>query len=222
MLKQTKYMFIAAFILLTSASFGQKILSEGTVVYDVSVQTGSNQPQMADMFDGASATLFLKGGLSRSEMKSALGSSVTIHDNKSGQAFVLREYGTQKLLIKMTRDNWNDKNKKYDGITFTKTNETKVIAGYNCTKAVAQLKDGSSFTVYYTEDIKTENTDYDAQFKTLPGLPLEYESVVGNLKVKYTASKISFDPVPVQKFEMPKGGYRELTYEESLKGGAAK
>jgi hypothetical protein len=37
--------------------------------------------------------------------------------------------------------------------------------------------------------------------------------------VKYAASKVSFDPVPMQKFEAPKSGtgYRELTYEESVK-----
>ena len=62
----------------------------------------------------------------------------------------------------------------------------------------------------------TENKDYDYQFRSLPGLPLEYESSVGNLKVKYTASKITFDPVPVQKFSIPVSGYRELTYQESI------
>ncbi len=209
-----------ALVILTTWANAQKILSEGSIVYDVSVQTGTNQPQLADMFDGASATLYLKAGLSRSELVSALGSSVTIHDNKTGNGIVLREYGTQKLLIKMNRNNWLDKNKKYEGITFTRTSETKTIAGYKCEKATANLKDGTSFTVYYTQELTAENKDYDAQFKSLPGLPLEYESSVGNLKVKYTASKIKFDPVPIQKFEMPKSGYREMTYEESVKGTA--
>jgi len=205
-------------IFLAGFATAQKILSEGSVLYDVSVQTGSDQPQLADMFDGASATLYLKGGLSRSELVSALGSSVTIHDNKTGNGTVLREYGSQKLLIKMNRNNWQDKNKKYEGIRFTNTGETKTIAGYKCQKAIANLKDGSSFTVYYTDEITTENKDYDAQFKSLPGLPLEYESTVGKLKVRYSASRISFDPVPIQKFETPKAGYREMTYEESVKG----
>jgi len=172
---------------------------------------------MADMFDGAQAILSLRGSLSRSELNSALGSTVTIYDHRTGNGVVLRDFGTQKLLIKMNRDNWVDKNKKYEGIIFKQTGETKNIAGYKCEKAEALLKDGSRFTVFYTKEVVTENTDYDPQFKDLPGTALEYESVVGNLKIKYTASKISFDPVPMQKFEIPKSGYREMTYEESTK-----
>jgi len=200
-------------------ALAQKMMSEGTLVYTISVQTGSKEPQMADMFDGASTTIYLKGGLSRSDMVTALGTSTTIYDSRSGSGAVLKEYSGQKLLIKMNRNNWVDKNKKYEGITFTPTNETKTIAGYTCKKAIAKLKDGTSFTVYYATDLTTENKEYDYQFKTLPGLALEYESTVGNLHVRYTASKINFDPVPAQKFAVPQSGYREMTYEESSKAG---
>lgn len=198
----------------------QKVLSEGVIVYDITIQTGSKEPQLADMFDGAKTTIYLKGGQSRTEMVSPLGSTTTIFDARSNAGAVLKEYGNQKLLIKMTKEDWTDLNSKYSGIAFTLENETKEIAGYQCQKAHAKLKDGSSFTVFFTKDLATENKDYDFQFKNLPGLPLEYESVMGNLKVKYSASKIAFDPVPLQKFAIPTAGYRQLTYAESknLKG----
>ena len=198
----------------------QKVLSEGVIVYDITIQTGSKEPQLADMFDGAKTTIYLKGSQSRTEMVSPLGSTTTIFDARSNAGAVLKEYGNQKLLIKMTKEDWTDLNSKYSGIAFTLENETKEIAGYQCQKAHAKLKDGSSFTVFFTKDLATENKDYDFQFKNLPGLPLEYESVMGNLKVKYSASKIAFDPVPLQKFAIPTAGYRQLTYAESknLKG----
>lgn len=195
----------------------QRTLSEGAVFYDVSVQTGSSQPQMADMFDGAKAVMYLRGSWSRSELNSALGNTATIYDHRGGTGIVLREFGAQKLLIRMNRDNWSDKNRKYDGIKFTPTGETKTIAGYQCERADAVMQDGTRFSVYFTRDIRIENSEYDPQFRTLPGLALEYESVMGNLKVRYTASRVSFDPVPMQKFETPKSGYRELTYEESIR-----
>jgi len=215
---QRLFLFLVGSILAIPA-LAQKMMSEGTLVYTISVQTGSKEPQMADMFDGASTTIYLKGGLSRSDMVTALGTSTTIYDSRSGNGAVLKEYSGQKLLIKMNRNNWLDKNKKYEGISFTPTNETKIIAGYTCKKATAKLKDGTSFTVYYTTDLTTENKEYDYQFKTLPGLALEYESTVGNLHVRYTASKINFDPVPAQRFAVPQSGYREMTYEESSKVG---
>ncbi|MBS1749076.1 MAG: hypothetical protein JST63_04160 [Bacteroidetes bacterium] len=199
----------------------QKILSEGTIVYDITVQTGSKEPQLADMFDGAKTTVYLKGSQSRTEMVSPLGTTTTILDAKNNTGVVLKEYGNQKLLIKMNKQDWDDVNKKYAGIVFTIENEAKNIAGYECQKALAKLKDGSTFIVYFTKELITENKDYDYQFKTLPGLPLEYESSMGNLKVKYTASRIAFDPVPVQRFSVPVSGFRQLSYQESknLKSG---
>ncbi|HEX5023654.1 MAG TPA: hypothetical protein VFV68_00215 [Agriterribacter sp.] len=210
-------LFVALTVLVSNKAHSQKILSEGTIVYDITVQTGSKEPQLADMFDGATTTVYLKGSQSRTEMVSPLGSTITLQDARTREGVVLKEYGSQKLLIHMTSQDWADVNRKYTGITFTRENESKVIAGYQCQKAVAKLKDGTSFTVFYTRDLMTENKDYNYQFKELAGLPLEYESSVGNLKVKYTVSKIGFDPVPMQKFTIPVSGYRELTYQESTK-----
>lgn len=79
------------------------------------------------------------------------------------------------------------------------------------------MKDGSTFVVYYTSDIIPENREYDYMFKNLNGLPLEWELVQGKLKIKYTLSKINLNPIPVSRFDIPKSGYRELTYEESKK-----
>lgn len=208
-------------VLVANNLLAQKVLSEGTIQYDISVQTGSSEAKMADVFDGATGLVFIKGNQSRTELRSAIGNSVTIYDSKAGTGVVIREFGAQKLLIRMNAKNWTDKNKKYEGMTFTKTGETKKIAGYNCEQAIAKLADGNTFTVYFTTEMILENRNYDAQFKNLPGVPLEYESIMGNLRVKYTASRISFDPVPVQRFEIPSSGYREMTYEESIKAVSA-
>jgi len=211
-------LILPAIIILPGATaIAQKVLSEGMIVYDVSVQTGTDKAKMADVFDGASGLVYIKGNQSRTELKSAIGSSTTIYDSKASTGVVIREFGSQKLLIRMNAKNWADKNKKYDGMTFTKTGETKKIAGYNCEQAIAKLSDGSSFTVFYTTELILENKGADGQFRNLPGVPLEYESVMGNLKVKYSANKVSFDPVNTQRFEIPTSGYREMTYDESLK-----
>src|SRR5207237_8344951 len=104
-------------------------LSELTLVYDAVISTGSKEPKLADTFDGATATVYIKGTMSRSEMVSALASFTTIHDSRTGTSVILQEVSGQKLLIRMTADDWKDKNKRYEGITFTNTEETKMIAG---------------------------------------------------------------------------------------------
>ena len=209
--------FCLLFLGCALVAFGQKKISDLTLVYDAAVTTGNAEPRMADAFDGSTTTIYLKGNMSRSEMVSALFSSTTIHDSKAGTAVVLREVSGQKLLIRMTATDWKEKNAKYQGTTFENTRDTKEIAGYKCTKAVAKMNDGSSFTVYYTTDIVPENKEYDYHFRNLNGLPLEYELSQRNLTIRYTVSKINMNPVPGSKFDVPMSGYREMTYDESKK-----
>jgi GLPGLI family protein len=202
-----------------SPVWAQKKVSELTLVYDVVVTTDSPEPKMADAFDGSSATVYIKGAMSRSEMVSALASFTTIHDARTGASVLLQEVSGQKLLIRLNADNWKEKNKRYDGIVFTDTKETKVILGYTCKKAIAEMKDGTTFTVFYTDEIIPDNQEYNYQFKNLKGLPLEYERSMKKFKMKYTVSKIDINPVPVSRFDIPQNGYREMTYEESRKLG---
>src|SRR5258706_11629202 len=114
---------------------GQKIISEGSLVYNISIKTGSKEPNMADMLDGATTTVYIKGNQTRSEMISSLGSESTIHDSRTATGVILKDYSGQKLMITLTKDDWEKKNKKYEGITYETTNETATIAGYNCKKA---------------------------------------------------------------------------------------
>jgi GLPGLI family protein len=209
------FLFVCVFNLFDSSA--QKSLSEGSLVYNISVETGSSQPKMADMLDGATTTVYLKGSESRTEMVSGLGSEATIYNATTGNGVILKDYSAQKLMITLTPEDWNKNNKKYDGITFENTGETTDIVGFKCQKAIAKLKDGSTFTVYYTTDINVTNKDYDYQFRTLPGLAVQYEMQSGKMKFKFTLAKVNYSVVPASKFEIPKTGYRVLTYDETLK-----
>lgn len=214
-MKIHRFILLMLFSILALYSSAQKTLSEGSLVYNISVETGSAEPKMADMLDGATTTVFLKGNMSRTEMVSGLGSEATIHNATTGSGVILKDYSGQKLMITLTPEDWEKNNKKYDGITFENSGEASVIGGFNCKKAVAKLKDGSTFTVYYTSDVSLSNKNYDYQFKTLPGLAVQYEMQSGKMKFKFTLSKINYDSVPALKFEIPKSGYRVLSYEET-------
>ena len=216
-MKSFKSFLIIALVLSGAFANAQKTINEGMLVYNISIETGTKAPQMADMLDGATTTIYLKGGQSRSEIVSSLGSEITIHDSKTGAGTILKDYSGQKLMISLTKEDWGKKNSKYEGITFENTNETQTIAGYNCKKAIARLKDGSSFVVYYTPELEVSDKDYEYQFKTLRGLALQYEWQSGSTKFKYTLSKISFDAIPASKFETPKSGYRIMNYGEVKK-----
>lgn len=207
------------FILLTGNLFAQKRITEGVISYDIVVNTGNSNPSIANMFDGATSIVYVKGYLSRFERVSSLGLESTIVDAKTGKINVLKEYGEQKYMIIMNADNWKDANKKYKDIVFSIKEETKEIAGYKCQKAIGKMPDGSEISVFFTKDLITDNRDFEYAYKSLPGLAMQYETTVGSLKVTYTVSKVSFNIVPANKFEIPKSGFRVMTYEESIGAG---
>jgi len=197
-------------------------LTEATISYDIIINTSNTSPQAADLLDGATSVIYLKGNSSRSEMVSSLGTQATIIDGKTGNVAILKEYGDQRYMIRMTPDNWKQSNKKYEGVSFTYYDEYKTIANYKCQKAIGRLADNTTFTVYFTRDLIPVNKDFQYLNKNLPGLAMQYEATMGKMMVTYTVSTINMNPVPQIKLDIPKTGYRVMTYEESkgLENGA--
>jgi GLPGLI family protein len=207
-------MLVCCCLLTLDTVQAQKKVSELTLVYDYSVYIGNVK---SDNIGNASHTIYIKGSKSRSEMTNALFSSTTIFDASTGFAVILKEVSGQKLLIRLNPENWSEKNQMYDGIVYKNTNEAKEIAGYKCIRATGKTRSGMEISVYYTHDIVPENRQYDPPFRTLDGLPLEYELTNGNVRIQYRVSRINLNPVPASKFDLPNSGYREMNYEESKK-----
>ena len=213
-MKSRSFVFLLGLLWVCNIT-AQKRITEGTISYDIVVNTGNSNPSIADMFNGATSIVYLKGYQTRFERVSSLGVESTIVDGKTGNVNVLKEYGEQKYLITMTAGNWKDANKKYEGIVFKYENEFKDIAGYKCQKAIGTMKDGTTINVFFTKDLVANNREFEYAFKSLPGLAMEYETNIGSLKVTYTVSKVNFSIIPPAKFELPKSGFRVMTYEES-------
>jgi len=200
------------------AAYAQRTVSEGTITYDIFIQSKNAGVKEYGGLSGSKSIIYLKGALSRTEMNSSLGNETTIHNGKTGSAAILKEYSGQKLMITLTKENWETRNKKFDGIIFENTVNTKVIDGYNCKQAVAKLKDGSTISVYYTPELIAMNKEYNQAFKNLAGFPMEYDFETEKLIFKYKLSKIDFSPVPASTFDFPKSGYRVMTFDENKKG----
>lgn len=206
---------LASALVISLKSWSQKTISEGTVVYSISVEGKKSDKKTESVLNGAKSVLYLKGNSSRTEMISSLGNETTIYNAKTGNAVILREYSGQKLMITLSKDNWNEKNKKFNFLVFDKSPETKVIQGYNCQKATGKLNDGSVITVYYATDLGLINKEYSSAFRNLPGLPMEYEFETETMRFKYAVAKIDLSAISAAKFEFPKSGYRVMSYEDN-------
>jgi GLPGLI family protein len=218
-MKKSALIITVVMFFLNIGSFAQKAISEGIFTYNISIQSAGNEPAAAaNPLNGATSIIYIKGAFSRIDMASNLGNEKTIHDTKSGTAVILKEYSGQKLMITLTKENWQEKNKGSEGIIFTDQNEKKEILGYQCTKAISKLNDGSVLTVFYTKDILVQNKEYNPLFKNLAGVPMLYEVESGKMKFVYTMTKIDLNAIPQTKFDYPKSGYRVITYDENKQG----
>lgn len=193
-----------------------RLMAEGTITYKIG-SAGPLPPGEADVLKGASYILSIKGSRVRTDFTSALGNTVSIYSSVTHSGAILQEYGQEKLLVRMNRDDFEDINKPYKNAAYTLTGDTSTIAGFICKKAIAVTPGSDTLVVWYTPDLLPQNKEYSYRFKDLPGLPLAYESRMGQNKVTYTAVKVSLDPIPSAKFDAPKTGYREMTYENAKK-----
>lgn len=208
--------FSVVFLLAISiATEAQRQLGEGSLEYNISISSNKSSSPIANSLNGATLTVYLKEGKSRTEMNSSLGSEITVFDNRAQDGFILKEYSGQKLMISMTSANWADKNKLYDNLNFQVSNELVTIGDYNCKKAVASMPDGKTFTVYFHPAISLVNKNYNNAFPQLPGLPVQFELQSGDLSFKYSLNKISYENVSAAKFAAPKSGFRIMTYQEN-------
>ena len=213
-MKKIQILLSLFFLVLVQISFAQKVLHDATLNYSISMQSADGKPA-ATPLEGAMLAIYLKGYQSRSEMISGLGTESSIYDSKSGKGYILKEYSGQKLMISMDRSNWNQKNKFYHTTKFTLDNKEQVIGGFKTKKASTVLPDGKELIVYYSSEFIAGNKFYNNAFSLLPGIPVQYEVVSGNLRFVYSLIKIDQEIVPSSKFEIPKTGYRVMTYAEN-------
>ncbi len=189
----------------------QRVVAECSITYSVAAEEGSADKDVIESFKSTTKTVYIKANDSRTDLVSPSFSQSLFYNKATATGVILREFGGNKFMTKLDNTKWLAQNARYDGIKVTLTNETKTILGYECKKAVLQLKDGSTFAAYYATGIVPSVKEFEYQFKDLPGFVLEYEAQeADNRKIRYTATKINLNPVQASKFDIPTSGYRLL------------
>ena len=205
-----------AFILFLSILFThkliaqQRIIAECTITYNITA-SDSASVKMKAALKASSKTVYIKGNESRVNLVSPAFNQSVIYDKTSGEATILREFGSNKFITKFDNDKWLTENMQFEKIRVEPTNEHKTQLGYDCIKALLHLKDSSIYTIYYAPSIVPSVKEYEYLFKDVNGLVLSYEGLgTKGEKVIYTATKVNLSPVPISAFTIPNTGYRYL------------
>lgn len=211
-MKTSLFVIISFCCILQQAAAQQRVVADCTITYSISTEEGNAEKDVTESLKASTKTVYIRGNDSRTDLVTPSFTQSLLYDKSTGSAVILREFGNNKFITRLDAKTWAAENKRYDGmkISFV-NNENKTILGYECKKAVIQLKDGSIFTLFYATSIIPSVREFEYEFKDIPGFVLEFESQEAqSKKIRYTATKINLAPVQASKFDVPKSGYRLL------------
>lgn len=193
---------------------GQKVYQEGKIAYKIEATKGVTDPIILNWLGKSSYAITIKGSMTRTDLKTESGATITIYDGKLKSGAMMNDYGAEKMLIRMTEEDLQDRDKNYVGMQVEYKDEKRTIAGYECQLALVKLKNGTTYRVFYAPALQFQNKQYDSPFHELPGFPLEYETEMGKAIYKFVAQEVDFSSIPSILFDLPKTGYKEMSYSE--------
>lgn len=213
MLRTSILLFIS--VVLLQPILGQRRLTEATLHY--SVTSSKEDSALQTLLAGVRYTCYIKGVNSRMELETSIGKETTLILGKTGQVLLLKEFGSQHYLTKLSSAQWMEMNQSYEDAQLKLVSDTIRINGYLCNKAIFEFKDGSTRTVWYTTQLVPIYREFQLFAKKLPGLLVQYESSFGKVPVIFKLKEINYNPVQVALFDIPEEGYRIIEWEAAKK-----
>jgi len=207
--------FIITFSITAGFTLAQKPGSpfKGVINYKVSYPDSKMEASQQAMMP-QTMKVSLSGNKSRIEIAMASMSQIILIDSDLKTTTVLLDMMGQKIAMKPNRK--TDRPDAKEPVV-KMTSETKEIAGYLCKKAEVSFGDekskGTPLIVYFTEAIGNNRIFYDNEYRTLPGIPMEFQYKMQGMNMLLTASSVEKGKVSNRDFEVS-SEYKEMTPEQ--------
>jgi GLPGLI family protein len=208
MLKFTKHILFVSIII---ASFTgcqnlfNKGQSEGAIEYKLTMQDSSSNAMMASMMPKTMLLKF-KNNKTVMEFKIGMGMMTTsfISNPETKTLTTLVQVMIKKNAFVLDQKAIDKKNRKLSKFSITYSNDTKIIAGFKCKRAI--IKDSTStYDIYYTKEINIKDANWSNPYKDIDGVLMEYRIKIKNIELNLTAINVSGDKIDDSVFTIPSG-----------------
>lgn len=164
-------------------------LKKGVVSYDMTFSSDKEDMAMiSTMMAGSKFKLSFIPGKSRADISMGmLGIVSTISDSKAKKSLTLTEMMGSKYAVESKLESTDDNSSNQ---TVEITNETKTIAGYNCTKANVTTAEGNTMVIWFTKDIVAFTQGQNYMNSKVPGFPMEMIMVQDGLTIEFKATSV--------------------------------
>ena len=206
--------------LLTTLIFTAGFLfsQELTVKYEITMKSDDPDVQsQLGMMQGSTLQIFTKGKKSRTEMNmGGLMTTTTILDSDKKKGVLIMDGMLGKQAATFDEDLAKKDEEEMD-YEVELVDETKVILGYTCKKAIVYTEDDLEYIYWYTEEFDVKDGVLGKYVKKgIPGLVLEFSVEQPQMTMTFVAVEFK------QKVKEMKGmfdvkipeGYTEKSFEE--------
>lgn len=224
-----KIKFLSLAVALISVVSLNAQIKEGSVLYDMKIE--GLPPEQAAMMGDMETKVTFKNGKSLTEVNSMMFTQQMSAD-ENGMVMLMEQMGN-KIAVKQTKAEMEkEEAKSKDKPADPKVeyfDDVKTIAGYECKKAIVTVVDKdkkeNKVELWYSDKFENPNKEGKGKgqnvMKGIKGMPFEYSTTMGPMKIKMVAKEVSTDPVADSKFVLSTDGYKMMTTEElkAMSGG---
>ena len=208
-------------VLLCTALAGnaQQSLKEGTVEYKLTYSNLTEQMKQIQSTLPSKVTLYFKNNQFKTEMLMAQGEMNVLFDEGKKEMIMLMDMMGQKMKIKITEDQFKEKQKAafesqgIKNVEVKATKEIKTIAGYACTKQIVSYEiDGKkeSTFCYVTDKLPSSSMLADNPiYAGIKGFMMEYSTSQQGMTITMVAEQVKAESISDNVFTIP-DGYKEI------------
>lgn len=194
-------------------------LSEGRIDFDISYSQDKIGNHSTNMMPQRMRMEY-KDHFSKNTIEGGLGffSLVNIADNRNFRNTTCLRFIDKKYVFKGEKKEPPCCFGKLEGMQLEFTGKTREIAGLSCKHALASFPDDDieSFDIWYTEEIPLNHPNGNSPFSDIPGVMLEFNTIMGNITMHVRATKYESVRIQDSEFKSP-DNYRSVTRVEMEK-----
>lgn len=207
-MKSASYFFLLFFLThnLVWAQSTTKDTYSGKIIFDITYQDAKLDKKNMDNMPTESIVYF-KDNLMKMEMSLPMGKTTFISDHATGKGTMLMDMMGNKFSVKMDKSDLEKEKKSKENTKVTFPGETKLIAGYNCKKAIVTFhtpEGDKTMDTWFTNELKIKNS-FSSQIEGIDGFLMEFYTTQNGMSMKMKARSLEFTSIDNSEFVIPEG-----------------
>lgn len=206
------FLLIAA--TLTSCESEDEVLTEGVIEYTVTYLDKPKDKPLISVLPSKVDVLFKKDRtITRIDGFMGLFSLNYLSFGNSSPNYTLMRVLDKKYMYEAKAEKTAYGYIDMDDVKIRFVNETKEIAGYMCSKAIATSKNMNylPLILYYTYEIDIDNPNANNPFSEIDGVLMEFQVQLEGINMRFEAKNVKRTEVKEELFSIP-SDYKKVDY----------